>query len=96
MRNKSDLALLKNVIPRNNIVVLTTGCFDLLHVGHVDSLNKAKEIGDYLIVALNYDTSVRNKKGINKLIIPLEHRARILLALTSVDFVAIFDEKVPH
>jgi len=96
LRNKNDLSRLKNLILKDNIVVLTTGCFDLLHVGHVESLNKAKEMGDYLIVALNSDISVRQNKGTNRPIIPLEHRARMLLALTSVDFVAIFDEKVPH
>lgn len=77
-------------------VVFTNGCFDILHAGHVDYLNKAKACGDVLIVALNSDTSVKKIKGENRPIVPQEERAFILSALKAVDYVTLFDEETPH
>ncbi len=77
-------------------VVFTNGCFDILHAGHVDYLNKAKACGDILIVALNSDSSVKKIKGENRPIVPEQERAFILSALKAVDYVTLFDEETPH
>lgn len=78
-------------------VVLTNGCFDLLHYGHVNYLQQAAREGDCLIVALNSDNSVRRlNKGPDRPICPQEHRANMLAALEAVDYVTIFDEDTPH
>lgn len=76
-------------------VVLTNGCFDLLHPGHVDSLRRAREQGDFLIVAINSDDSVRHLKGVGRPIVPLAERAELLLALRWVDRVIGFDAPTP-
>ncbi|MDD5199927.1 MAG: adenylyltransferase/cytidyltransferase family protein [Terrimicrobiaceae bacterium] len=72
-------------------LVLTNGCFDLLHVGHVDYLERARALGDALAIAINSDASVRRLKGPARPINPAEDRARVLSALRSVDYVTIFD-----
>ncbi len=71
-------------------LVLTNGCFDLLHVGHVRYLEQARELGDFLAVAVNGDESVRALKGEGRPINPEADRAEVLAALAAVDFVAIF------
>jgi len=76
-------------------VVFTNGCFDILHAGHIDYLNKAKSFGDYLIVGLNSDLSVKKIKGENRPIVPEVERAFILSNLLAVDFVTYFDEETP-
>ena len=73
----------------------TNGCFDILHVGHVTYLEKAKSQVDYLILALNSDTSVRKIKGPKRPIVGEADRARVLCALESVDLVVLFDEPSP-
>jgi rfaE bifunctional protein nucleotidyltransferase chain/domain len=73
--------------------VLTNGCFDLLHSGHIYSLNKARELGDYLWVALNSDSSVRQLKGSSRPIIGQNDRAYMLSNLSCVSGVIIFDSK---
>jgi len=73
-------------------VVLTNGCFDLLHIGHVRYLRKARELGDTLAVALNDDASVRALKGAGRPVVPAAQRAEVLAALSSVDYVTIFSE----
>lgn len=77
-------------------VVLTNGCFDLLHPGHVAFLEEASRLGDVLVVAINSDASVRAVKGEGRPIIPEADRARMLAALACVDYVTIFDEPTPH
>jgi D-glycero-beta-D-manno-heptose 1-phosphate adenylyltransferase len=77
-------------------VVFTNGCFDLLHPGHIRSLEHARELGDVLIVGLNSDASVRRLKGEGRPAIPERERAEILAALETVDAVVIFDEPTPH
>ena len=72
--------------------MLTNGCFDLLHVGHVRYLRGAKALGGKLIVALNSDASVRQVKGAERPFMPQEERAEILAALSDVDAVVVFDE----
>jgi D-glycero-beta-D-manno-heptose 1-phosphate adenylyltransferase len=77
-------------------VVFTNGCFDLLHPGHIRSLELARELGDVLIVGLNSDASVRQLKGEGRPVIPERERAEILTALESVDAVVIFDDLTPR
>lgn len=76
-------------------VVFTNGCFDLLHRGHVEFLNRAKSFGDVLIVGLNSDESARRIKGKNRPILPEDDRAFILSNLAVVDYVSIFEEDTP-
>jgi len=76
-------------------VVVTNGCFDILHVGHVRYLTKTKSFGDYLIVMLNSDKSVKSIKGENRPINNEDNRAEVLCALSCVDFVVLFDEDSP-
>jgi rfaE bifunctional protein nucleotidyltransferase chain/domain len=71
-------------------LVLTNGCFDLLHVGHIRYLQEARELGDFLVVAVNGDESVRALKGAGRPLNTEEDRAEILAALECVDFVTIF------
>ena len=72
-------------------LVLTNGCFDLLHVGHVRYLQCARDLGDALLVALNSDASTRALKGPERPVNHQEDRAEILAALRCVDYVALFD-----
>ena len=76
-------------------VVFTNGCFDLLHPGHVRLLREAANLGDFLVVGLNSDASVRRLKGPSRPINPAEARAEVLSALKAVDAVTIFDEDTP-
>jgi D-beta-D-heptose 7-phosphate kinase/D-beta-D-heptose 1-phosphate adenosyltransferase len=73
-------------------IVMTNGCFDLLHPGHVASLQEARRQGDCLVVGLNSDRSVRELKGLNRPVIDQQGRAEMLAALSCVDYVVIFDE----
>ena len=72
-------------------VVLTNGCFDLLHAGHVEYLEAAKRCGDVLVVALNGDRSVRALKAAGRPLVPQAARAQLLAALAVVDYVVIFN-----
>ncbi len=77
-------------------VVFTNGCFDLLHPGHVAYLEKARSLGDALVVGVNTDSSVRRlAKGTGRPVTPEADRARVLAALACVDRVVIFDEDTP-
>jgi rfaE bifunctional protein nucleotidyltransferase chain/domain len=78
------------------LVVWTNGCFDLLHLGHVRSLQAARRLGDLMVVGLNSDQSVRRLKGPGRPIVPAEQRAEMLAALGCVDHVVIFDESTPE
>jgi len=80
---------------RGKKIVFTNGCFDLLHAGHADYLEKAKALGDLLVVGLNSDASVRRLKGPKRPILPQEVRAKLLDALKPVDFVVLFEEDTP-
>jgi rfaE bifunctional protein nucleotidyltransferase chain/domain len=77
-------------------VVATGGCFDLLHAGHVGTLEAARSLGDCLIVCLNSDRSVQALKGPDRPLVPQEDRARLVAALGCVDAVAVFDESTPE
>jgi len=76
-------------------VVFTNGCFDLLHIGHVDYLEKAASLGDRLVVALNTDRSVQKLKGLQRPIVPEQPRLRVMAALGFVDAACLFDEETP-
>ena len=77
-------------------IIFTNGCFDILHRGHATYLQKAKELGDILILGLNSDESIRRLKGKDRPINNLEDRAFLVGALESVDFVVPFEEDTPY
>ena len=79
----------------NKKIIFTNGCFDILHVGHVKYLEKAKKLGDILIVGINSDNSVKKLKGDKRPINNLYDRSCVLASLNSVDFVIPFDEETP-
>jgi len=81
---------------RGERVVFTSGCFDLLHVGHVRSLEEAATFGDRLVVGVNADASVRRLKGRGRPIVPARQRAEMLAALRAVDWVVIFAGATPR
>ncbi len=82
---------------RNNgkRIVFTNGCFDLLHVGHLRYLEKARSLGDILVVGVNNDSSVRRLKGSRRPILPLEERMELLSGLGCIDYVTSFEESTP-
>ncbi|UCE52360.1 MAG: D-glycero-beta-D-manno-heptose-7-phosphate kinase [Desulfobacterales bacterium] len=83
-------ALTRELKKKGNRIVLTNGCFDLLHVGHVRLLSASKQFGDILIVAIDDDDSVRRLKGGDRPVICVDERVRIISALNSVDYVIVF------
>ena len=80
---------------RRQCVVFTNGCFDILHLGHIDYLEKAKLKGDKLIIGLNSDNSVKTLKGNERPINSVITRSKMLAALEFVDMVIEFDEETP-
>lgn len=76
--------------------VFTNGVFDLLHVGHIRLMHFARRQGDWLVVAINSDASVRRLKGPRRPVVPAEERAEMLFALRCVDDVQIFDDDTPE
>ena len=76
-------------------VVFTNGCFDILHAGHVDYLEKARHLGGKLVVGINTDYSVKRLKGAQRPIVDQQARARVIAALSLVDLVILFDEETP-
>jgi rfaE bifunctional protein nucleotidyltransferase chain/domain len=81
---------------RGGTVVATGGCFDILHAGHVSCLEAARRMGDALVVLINSDASVRRLKGPGRPVMSVAERARVLLALSCVDAVEVFDEDDPR
>ena len=95
IKTKEELVkLLENF--RDKKIVFTNGCFDILHVGHVKYLEKAKSFGDMLIVGLNSDESVRRLKGKSRPVNTSSDRAYVLAGLESVSFVVEFGEDTPY
>jgi D-glycero-beta-D-manno-heptose 1-phosphate adenylyltransferase len=94
-----DLSSLKKEIDhlkgQGKKIVFTNGCFDILHPGHIRYLWAARQIGDYLVVAVNSDRSVKKIKGEGRPVMPQEDRTEVLAALSSVDAVVVFDEDNP-
>ena len=96
LRREEITQLIKNLHNEGKTVVTTNGCFDILHVGHVRYLQKTKSFADVLIVLLNSDKSVRSIKGPSRPINNENDRAEVLCALSSVDYVVLFDEDSPR
>ena len=80
---------------QGNKIVFTNGCFDLLHHGHIFYLEKSRQLGDFLVVGLNSDDSVKRLKGSWRPIKTLESRKAVLAGLASVDMVIVFEEDTP-
>ncbi len=76
-------------------IVFTNGCFDILHAGHVDIFQQAREMGDALVVAINSDSSIKKIKGEKRPVVPQEQRMQVVAALESVDYVIVFTEEDP-
>ncbi len=95
--SKDDLIkLVRQAQYNGETVVMTNGCFDILHLGHVSYLNEAKALGDRLIVAVNSDDSVKRLKGETRPINPLMERMGVLASLKAVDWVVDFSEDTPQ
>lgn len=96
LRREKVAEFVSNLHKSGKTVVVTNGCFDILHVGHVRYLEKTKSFADYCIVLLNSDKSVRSIKGPTRPINNEDDRAEILSALRCVDYVVLFDEDSPR
>ncbi len=96
VKEKNDLCeILERLKAKGKRVVFTNGCFDLFHAGHLRYLEKAKTLGDILIVGVNSDASVQRLKGPRRPVLPLEERMELLSGLECVDYVVSFDEPTP-
>ena len=93
---KNNIEIINIIKAERKKIVFTNGCFDILHVGHIRYLAQAKKLGDFLIIGLNSDSSVRELKGENRPINSLEDRATLLSAIESVDLVIMFEEQTPE
>jgi len=92
-----QLSIAKNIArARGEMIVMTNGCFDILHAGHVSYLENAKKLGDRLIVAVNSDDSVKRLKGDGRPVNPLERRMAVLAGLAAVDWVVDFSNDTPQ
>jgi D-beta-D-heptose 7-phosphate kinase/D-beta-D-heptose 1-phosphate adenosyltransferase len=94
-RHSSAEEQARAIAARGGTVVATGGCFDLLHAGHVSSLRAARRLGDWLVVCVNSDDSVRRLKGPGRPLVPEADRVRVLEALECVDAVMVFEEDTP-
>ena len=92
---KELLPLIDQLKQDGKKIVMTNGCFDLLHVGHIRYLQEAKQLGDVLVVAVNSDLSTKAIKGPQRPLVPEQERAEILAALSCIDFVILFEELDP-
>ena len=90
------LALREEWRAAGRVVVWTNGCFDVLHAGHLASLEAARDLGDVLVVGINSDPAVHRLKGDGRPLVPATERARLLAALRPVDHVVVFDEDTPE
>jgi D-beta-D-heptose 7-phosphate kinase/D-beta-D-heptose 1-phosphate adenosyltransferase len=92
---KELLRIIKDLRAKGKRIVFTNGCFDLLHIGHIRYLEEARALGDFLVVGVNSDSSVRKLKGPQRPVLPEEERAEILSGLGCVDYITLFDEIDP-
>ena len=96
IKDQKDLQkIVKDLKSNGKRIVFTNGCFDILHLGHVRYLEKAKSLGDVLVVGVNSDSSVRKLKGSKRPILPEKERTEILSGLGCVDYITIFNEADP-
>ena len=93
---KDNIEIINRIKAERKKIVFTNGCFDLLHVGHIRYLAQAKKLGDFLIIGLNSDSSVKELKGEDRPINSFEDRATLLSAIESVDSVIMFEEQTPE
>ena len=93
---KDNIEIINRIKAERKKIIFTNGCFDLLHVGHVRYLAQAKKLGDFLIIGLNSDSSVKELKGEDRPINSFEDRATLLSAIESVDSVIMFEEQTPE
>lgn len=77
------------------VIIFTNGCFDIVHAGHIDYMEKAKALGDVLIVGVNSDNSVKRIKGEKRPIVNLDNRLRLLKGLKVIDYLCVFEEDTP-
>ncbi len=96
MSQEQLLKVVEEAKVRQEKIVMTNGCFDLLHAGHVNYLKEARSLGDRLIVAVNSDDSVTRQKGDGRPLVSLVHRLTTVAGLTDVDWVVSFDEDTPE
>ena len=87
--------VLQKLRKQGKTIAFTNGCFDILHIGHLDYLERIKQKADILIVAVNSDSSVHKIKGPSRPVVPQRERARLLAALKPVDYVVLFSEPTP-
>ncbi len=90
------LGIIQKEKEKGKKIVFTNGCFDIIHAGHVDYLEKAKSLGTFLVVGLNSDESVKRLKGPNRPVNPVDQRKKVLQALKPVDLVIVFEEDTPE
>lgn len=89
----NQLTILAQEWRKQNLkVVLTNGCYDLLHVGHLRTFREAKKYGDLLVVGINSDSSIRTLKGEKRPLVPQHERSELVAALEPVDYTVIFEE----
>lgn len=93
---KDNIDIINRIKAERKKIVFTNGCFDLLHVGHIRYLAQAKKLGDFLIIGLNSDSSVKELKGKDRPINSFDDRATLLSAIESVDLVIMFEEQTPE
>ena len=93
---KNNIEIINRIKVERKKIVFTNGCFDLLHVGHIRYLAQAKKLGDFLIIGLNSDSSVKELKGKDRPINSFDDRATLLSAIESVDLVIMFEEQTPE
>ena len=93
---KDNIKIINKIKAERKKIVFTNGCFDLLHVGHIRYLAQAKKLGNFLIIGLNSDSSVKELKGEDRPINSFEDRATLLSAIESVDLVIMFEEQTPE
>jgi len=92
---KQLLPVVRKLRRQRKKIAFTNGCFDILHIGHLDSLERIKKRANVLIVAVNSDSSVRRNKGKGRPVVPAAERARLVAALKPVDYVVLFSEETP-
>ncbi|WP_051436809.1 D-glycero-beta-D-manno-heptose 1-phosphate adenylyltransferase [Brachyspira alvinipulli] len=96
LKDRNELNIILEDYRKNNKkIVFTNGCFDILHRGHVEYLQKARELGDLLVLGLNSDSSVKRLKGESRPINNENDRAIVLAALECITYISIFDEDTP-
>ena len=95
IEDKNINELINNLKKQKKTIAFTNGCFDLVHAGHIDYLEKAKAFGDVLIVGVNSDASVHRIKGDKRPIVKEKYRLRLLEGIQSIDYIMLFEDNTP-